>query len=152
MLGVRLIAWLTEEVCPRFILSSVPCIRQTRFYDFQARYSPVIAWLINTDDGFGLNWHIMMHLNPLVLRLKEKCKNTIHEEQSSRIDLTVRFLSYWQYSGIRSTTHLKTAKSSETYIHLNILSQREPQLSYIREYNPLSPKSNQHQFSPNIVD
>ena len=93
-----------------------------------------------------------MHLNPLVLRLKEKCKNTIHEEQSSRIDLTVRFLSYWQYSGIRSTTHLKTAKSFETYIHLNILSQREPQLSYIREYNPLSPKSKQYQFSPNIVD
>lgn len=61
----------------------------TCFYDFQARYSPVIAWLINTDDGFGLNWHIMMHLNPLVLRLKEKCKNTIHEEQSSRIDLNI---------------------------------------------------------------
>ena len=95
----------------------------------------------------------MMHLNPLVLRLKEKCKNTIHEEQSSRIDLTVRFLSYWQYSGIRSTTHLKTAKNFESYyIHLNILSQPEAQLSYIREYNPLSPKSNQHQFSPNIVD
>ena len=93
-----------------------------------------------------------MHLNPLVLRLKEKCKNTIHEEQSSRIDLTVRVLSYWQYSGIRSTTHLKTAKSFESYIHLNILSQPEAQPSYIREYNPLSPKSNQHQFSPNIVD
>lgn len=83
----------------------------------------------------------MMHLNPLVLRLKEKCKNTIHEEQSSRIDLTVRVLSYWKYSGIRSTTHLKTAKNFESYIHLNILSQPEAQLSYIREYNSLSHKS-----------
>ena len=93
----------------------------------------------------------MMHLNPLVLRLKEKCKSTIHEEQSSRIDLTVRVLSYCQYSGIRSTTHLKTAKNFESYIHSNILSQREPQTSFITEYNPLSPKSNLHQFSRNIV-
>ena len=80
----------------------------------------------------------MMHLNPLVLRLKEKCKNTIHEEQSSRIDLTVRFLSYWQYSGIRSTTHLKTARGFESCIQLNILSLPEVQLTYIRDYNPKS--------------